>query len=120
MLSRDWLPQSAASSKASGTSMSWRQAEERLFPSVCTSIIDMAFLLTFSGVCVSGGPDSMALAFLLKQLSLRSDDIMTRPVAFIVNHNARKESSEEAQYVGFQLRNLGGKRRPFSRHFAHD
>ncbi|KIW63866.1 tRNA(Ile)-lysidine synthetase [Phialophora macrospora] len=58
------------------------------------------------GVCVSGGPDSMALAFLLKQFSLRSDDITTRPVAFIVNHNARKESSEEAKYVGSQLRKL--------------
>ncbi|ETI20915.1 hypothetical protein G647_07258 [Cladophialophora carrionii CBS 160.54] len=49
----------------------------------------------------------MALAFLLRQLSLRSTDTMTKPVAFIVNHNARKESGEEAKYVGSQLRKLG-------------
>ncbi|EXJ55374.1 hypothetical protein A1O7_08301 [Cladophialophora yegresii CBS 114405] len=49
----------------------------------------------------------MALAFLLQQISLRSNDIMTKPVAFVVNHNARKESGEEAQYVGSQLQKLG-------------
>ncbi len=62
--------------------------------------------LTPPGVCVSGGPDSMALAYLLKQVS-KSDEIRTKPVAFVVNHNARKGSGEEAKYVGWLLQKLG-------------
>ncbi|KAJ9613101.1 hypothetical protein H2200_003042 [Cladophialophora chaetospira] len=58
------------------------------------------------GVCVSGGPDSMALAYLLKRVS-KADEIRTKPVAFIVNHNARQGSGEEAKHVSSLLQKLG-------------
>ncbi|EXJ74789.1 uncharacterized protein A1O5_01484 [Cladophialophora psammophila CBS 110553] len=61
------------------------------------------------GVCVSGGPDSMALAYLLNQISAvpGKHNIAVQPFAFIVNHNARKESTGEANYVQSQLCRLG-------------
>ncbi|KIW34096.1 tRNA(Ile)-lysidine synthetase [Cladophialophora immunda] len=61
------------------------------------------------GVCVSGGPDSMALAYLLNQISAvpGKHKILVQPFAFIVNHNARRESTEEANYVQSQLRRFG-------------
>ncbi|KIW87462.1 tRNA(Ile)-lysidine synthetase [Cladophialophora bantiana CBS 173.52] len=67
------------------------------------------------GVCVSGGPDSMALAYLLNQISAvpGKHNIAVQPFAFIVNHNARKESTEEAHWVRSQLCRLGVESRIF-------
>lgn len=51
----------------------------------------------------------MALAYLLKQASETSSELpwlKFEPVAFIVNHNARKESGVEAHFVQHQLKNL--------------
>ena len=47
-------------------------------------------------VAVSGGPDSLALAFLAKIYSLKKKLI---PKFFIVDHKLRKESSKEAKLV---------------------
>ncbi|OAP57240.1 tRNA(Ile)-lysidine synthetase [Fonsecaea erecta] len=51
----------------------------------------------------------MALAYLLNQLGTvyEMHKISVQPFAFIVNHNARKESTEEANYVHSQLCQLG-------------
>ena len=49
----------------------------------------------------------MALAYLLQQLSEGTGQKEFKLMGLIVNHNARKESGEEAKYVRFQLRRLG-------------
>ncbi|KEF54015.1 uncharacterized protein A1O9_09810 [Exophiala aquamarina CBS 119918] len=59
------------------------------------------------GVCVSGGPDSMALAYLLSRIPQVDPSIRIEPIAFIVNHNARPGSRLEAERVGTQLRTHG-------------
>lgn len=51
---------------------------------------------------MSGGVDSMALAALLSNAA-REHDEFPEPYAFIVDHKARKESSEEAEWVAEQL-----------------
>ncbi|KAJ9638656.1 hypothetical protein H2204_004132, partial [Knufia peltigerae] len=58
-------------------------------------------------VCVSGGPDSMALAWLLKQISMVDKRLQIEPVAFIVDHKAREGSREEAEFVAGELDKLG-------------
>ncbi|KIW13675.1 tRNA(Ile)-lysidine synthetase [Exophiala spinifera] len=63
--------------------------------------------LTFAGVCVSGGPDSMALAWLLRQISMFDKHLPIEPVAFIVDHRAREGSREEAEFVAGELDKLG-------------
>ena len=62
----------------------------------------------FAGIAVSGGADSMALAYLCKQLE-RSSDLSgaTSVTAFVVDHRARPESAEEAQKVAGWLRDMG-------------
>ncbi|KAK5059862.1 hypothetical protein LTR84_009745 [Exophiala bonariae] len=55
------------------------------------------------GVCVSGGPDSMALAYLLNQIPQIEPDLRIKPVALIVNHNARPGSALEAESVARRL-----------------
>jgi tRNA(Ile)-lysidine synthase len=52
-------------------------------------------------VAVSGGPDSMALAFCLKRYQ------KTDVLAFIVDHNLRKGSSSEAEGVQKSLSEMG-------------
>ena len=47
-------------------------------------------------VAVSGGPDSLALAFLAKIYSLKRKLI---PKFFIIDHKLRNESSKEAKYT---------------------
>ena len=47
-------------------------------------------------VAVSGGPDSMALAFLAKVYSIKNEIV---PKFFIVDHNLRPESGKEAKLV---------------------
>ncbi|KAK5224497.1 hypothetical protein LTR72_004278 [Exophiala xenobiotica] len=59
------------------------------------------------GVCVSGGPDSMALAWLLKQMPKVNKNLWIEPVAFIVDHKARAGSREEAEFVSSELNRLG-------------
>ena len=59
------------------------------------------------GVCVSGGPDSMAMAYLLKQIPRVDSRIRIEPLAFIVNHNAREGSMQEVISVSRQLEKLG-------------
>ncbi|KAH0842764.1 cell cycle protein MesJ [Fonsecaea pedrosoi] len=56
----------------------------------------------------SGGPDSMALAYLLNEMNTVSGkhNVSVQPFAFIVNHKARRESTDEANYVQSQLRRL--------------
>ncbi|EQL36873.1 hypothetical protein BDFG_01822 [Blastomyces dermatitidis ATCC 26199] len=59
------------------------------------------------GLAVSGGPDSMALAFLCKQLISERliPDLKVKP--FIVDHLAREGSTEEAHKVADWLKDLG-------------
>ena len=52
-------------------------------------------------LAVSGGPDSMALAFCVKRWAQRAC------VAFIVEHGLREESAAEAAQVKERLQNLG-------------
>ena len=54
-------------------------------------------------VGVSGGPDSMALLFLIKEWN---KTVRGNLIALIVNHNLRKESSEEALRVSILLKTL--------------
>ncbi|RJE24245.1 PP-loop family [Aspergillus sclerotialis] len=59
------------------------------------------------GLAVSGGPDSMALAYLCKELEksrLVGDLSVT---AFVVDHKVREESSREAKTVSSWLEDLG-------------
>jgi len=49
------------------------------------------------GVAISGGPDSLALAFLTKCYLLRNKLISAK--FFIVDHNLRRESTKEAKLV---------------------
>ncbi|KGY15092.1 tRNA(Ile)-lysidine synthetase [Paracoccidioides brasiliensis Pb03] len=58
-------------------------------------------------LAVSGGPDSMALAFLCKQLISERliPDLNVKP--FIVDHKAREGSTEEAHNVASWLKDLG-------------
>lgn len=49
----------------------------------------------------------MALAYLLKQIPLEDRTVLLEPLAFIVNHNARKGSEEEAKFVSAELEKLG-------------
>ena len=58
------------------------------------------------GLCVSGGPDSMALAFLfqqLRELDMAPDLDLT---ALIVDHGNRSDSAEEALTVSTWLKDL--------------
>ena len=55
-------------------------------------------------VAVSGGPDSLALAFLTKVFSINND---LKCKYFIVDHKLRKESTKEAQDVKRILSNHG-------------
>ncbi|KLJ05845.1 hypothetical protein EMPG_10734 [Blastomyces silverae] len=59
------------------------------------------------GLAVSGGADSMALAFLCKQLISERliPDLKVKP--FIVDHLAREGSTEEAHQVADWLKDLG-------------
>ncbi len=55
-------------------------------------------------VAVSGGPDSMALAFLTKIFAIKND---LKSKYFIVDHKLRKESTSEAKKVKKVLGKLG-------------
>ena len=55
-------------------------------------------------VAVSGGPDSLALAYLTKCYSLKNN-IKTQ--YYIVNHKLRKEASQEAEIVKKVLKKIG-------------
>ena len=46
----------------------------------------------------------MALAYLLSKIPQLDPTIQIKPIAFVVNHNARPESGFEAEFVGKQLR----------------
>ncbi|KAJ5356230.1 hypothetical protein N7517_010839 [Penicillium concentricum] len=59
------------------------------------------------GIAVSGGADSMALAYLCQQLERSSDVAGAISVtAFVVDHRARPESTIEAQKVAGWLRDM--------------
>lgn len=49
----------------------------------------------------------MALAWLLKQTSVVDKRLRIEPVALIVDHKAREESREEAEFVAGELDRLG-------------
>ena len=55
-------------------------------------------------VAVSGGPDSLALAYLAKCFALKKDIIIK---CYIVNHKLRKNSSSEALFVKDILKKIG-------------
>ena len=61
---------------------------------------------TDKGYCVaiSGGPDSMALAFLVKCMSIEKG---ISNVYFHINHKLRKESGEEALSIKKNLKRFG-------------
>ncbi|KAF7174006.1 hypothetical protein CNMCM6106_008085 [Aspergillus hiratsukae] len=59
------------------------------------------------GLAVSGGADSMALAFLCKQLQEQNLVDGLAVTAFVVDHKARKESSREARTVAAWLSDIG-------------
>ncbi|CRG83958.1 putative tRNA(Ile)-lysidine synthase [Talaromyces islandicus] len=59
------------------------------------------------GIAVSGGADSMALAVLCRHLQLAKPELELDFKAFIVDHKARKESSEEAVKVSGWLKRFG-------------
>lgn len=60
------------------------------------------------GIAVSGGADSMALAYLCKQLEQSYDVAGAISVtAFVVDHRSRPESTMEAQKVAGWLRDMG-------------
>lgn len=61
------------------------------------------------GVCVSGGPDSMALAYLLRHVPHPFVDGLRAftPYAFVIDHGARDGSHQEALWVMRELKNLG-------------
>ncbi|KAJ5677975.1 uncharacterized protein N7477_003608 [Penicillium maclennaniae] len=59
------------------------------------------------GLAISGGADSMALAFLCKQMERMSDPGTVSFTAFLVDHRARPESSQEANMVAGWLRDIG-------------
>ena len=56
-------------------------------------------------LAVSGGPDSMALAFLAKNWCAASG--LQAPIAFIIDHALRPESGAEAETVKTRLETLG-------------
>ncbi|EAW17612.1 tRNA lysidine(34) synthetase [Aspergillus fischeri NRRL 181] len=59
------------------------------------------------GLAVSGGADSMALAFLCKQLQEQNLVDGLTVTAFVVDHKAREESSREARNVATWLSDMG-------------
>ncbi|QGA13912.1 hypothetical protein EYB26_001563 [Talaromyces marneffei] len=58
------------------------------------------------GIAVSGGPDSMALAYLCRQLQITRPELNLDVKAFVVDHKFREESTEEAHMVTKWLSNL--------------
>ncbi|PWY95850.1 hypothetical protein BO94DRAFT_620220 [Aspergillus sclerotioniger CBS 115572] len=60
------------------------------------------------GLAISGGADSMALAYLCKQWeTTRITDNDVTVTAFVVDHKAREESTREANMVAGWLDNMG-------------
>ena len=64
------------------------------------------------GVAVSGGPDSLALAYLAKCYSLKNN---VNVKYFIVDHKLRKESTLEAETVKNTLKKTFKMIPPFTR-----
>lgn len=64
-------------------------------------------LLVHSGLAVSGGADSMALAYLCRQLELTPIGGPVSVTAFVVDHRARPESGDEAKSVSTWLSDIG-------------
>lgn len=61
----------------------------------------------YVGLAVSGGADSMALAFLCRQLERSGLLGRISVTAFVVDHRARVESSQEARTVATWLDAMG-------------
>ncbi|PLN79153.1 PP-loop family-domain-containing protein [Aspergillus taichungensis] len=59
------------------------------------------------GLAISGGADSMALAYLCRQWELELNQRDCAVLAFVVDHRAREESSREASTVAGWLRDMG-------------
>lgn len=56
-----------------------------------------------AGFAISGGVDSMALAYLYSRMR-KANELLPKAHGFIVDHKARPESAEEAQWVAEELR----------------
>ncbi|KAJ5656381.1 hypothetical protein N7507_008331 [Penicillium longicatenatum] len=68
---------------------------------------DVVHLPRRIGLAVSGGADSMALAYLCRQLELTPIGGPISVTAFVVDHRARPESGDEAKTVSTWLSNMG-------------
>lgn len=97
------MPASLPSGRAAGA-----QADRYVgvLPRGCLILTDI-FL---PGLAISGGVDSMALAFLMNRLRtmeptfrVADNNISIRPIAFVVDHRLRPESTKEAVAVIKQL-----------------
>lgn len=64
-------------------------------------------MLIFLGLAVSGGADSMCLAYLCRKLEHLGVHGSISVTAFVVDHKARQESSHEAKTVAGWLRDMG-------------
>ncbi|KAJ5098451.1 hypothetical protein N7532_005452 [Penicillium argentinense] len=90
------------------------QSLRRAWLDVCRTLhygfkdpIETAHLPHRVGLAVSGGADSMCLAYLCRQLERSGTHGSLSVTAFVVDHRAREESKREAQTVAGWLRNLG-------------
>lgn len=63
--------------------------------------------LTETGLAISGGADSMALAYLCRQMQIEKLIDGLSVTAFVVDHKAREESSREARMVAGWLSDMG-------------
>ena len=66
-------------------------------------------LLTILGFAISGGVDSMALAYLWSQFRLHQPDYNPFVQGFVIDHGLRPGSVEEARAVASRLETLLGK-----------
>jgi tRNA(Ile)-lysidine synthase TilS/MesJ len=81
--------------------------QARLASFLATLRVIVFLIIRHLALAVSGGGDSMALAFLCKQLISERliPDLSAK--AFIVDHKARGESTQEAHKVAGWLKDLG-------------
>lgn len=92
-----WRPQEAPGRHPQGTKIG------KLSRSLWNRSIDFIRL----GLCVSGGSDSMALAYLFQELKRLDIGPKLDLTALIVDHNHRADSGQEALTVSKRLEGLG-------------
>ncbi|KAJ5159989.1 uncharacterized protein N7482_006993 [Penicillium canariense] len=85
----------------------WLGAQGKLYSGQSLNQNDFNKLPRRLGLAVSGGADSMALAFLCRQLERSALAGPISVTAFVVDHRARAESSQEARTVAGWLTAMG-------------